>query len=149
MRAVAQRVSSAWVDVSAETVGRIERGLLVYLGAGKRDTVQSARMMAEKVATLRLFEDATGKMACDVKEASGQVLIVPQFTLYGDVRRGRRPSFADAAQPDIALQLYELVVLELRTRGLSVATGRFRAMMQVHAVVDGPVTVLIDSEKVF
>jgi D-tyrosyl-tRNA(Tyr) deacylase len=106
-------------------------------------------MMAEKVATLRLFEDATGKMACDVKEASGQVLIVPQFTLYGDVRRGRRPSFADAAQPDIALQLYELVVLELRTRGLSVATGRFRAMMQVHAVVDGPVTVLIDSEKVF
>lgn len=149
MRAVAQRVRRAWVEVADETVGRIEHGLLVYLGAGKRDTEDSARFMAEKLSTLRVFEDDAGKMSRDVREAQGDVLVVSQFTLYGDVRRGRRPSFDDAAPPQAALLLYEQVIRELQARGLQVASGRFRAMMQVHAVVDGPITVLIDSERVF
>ncbi len=132
-----------------ETVGRIEHGLLVYLGAGKRDTEAEARWMAEKLCTLRIFEDEAGKMSRAVSEAGGSLLIVSQFTLYGDVRKGRRPSFVDAAAPDEARRLYERVCEEVAARGLSVATGRFRAMMQVHAVVDGPVTILIDSEKAF
>jgi D-aminoacyl-tRNA deacylase len=149
MRAVAQRVSRAWVDVGAETVGRIEHGLLVYLGAGKRDDDASMRAMADKLAALRIFEDDAGKMSRDVTEVAGAVLVVPQFTLYGDVRRGRRPSFDDAAAPELANALYERLVETLRARGLPVQTGRFRADMQVHAQVDGPVTILLDTEKVF
>lgn len=149
MRAVAQRVKQAWVDVGADTVGRIERGLLVYLGAGKRDDERSAVWMADKLMGLRIFEDDAGKMSRDVREAGGQCLVVPQFTLYGDMRRGRRPSFDDAATPDVAERLYEQLVEQVRTYGISVSTGRFRADMQVHAQVDGPVTILIDSEKAF
>lgn len=132
-----------------ETVGRIEHGLLVYLGAGKRDAEPEARWMAEKLHTLRVFEDDLGKMSRAVHEVGGAVLVVSQFTLYGDVRKGRRPSFDDAAPPERAERLYERVCAELSGLGVRVATGRFRAMMQVHAVVDGPVTILIDSEKVF
>ena len=149
MRAVVQRVSSAHVVVGGETVGRIERGLLVYLGAGKNDTDVDAAWMAQKVAGLRVFADEQGRMARDVREAAGGVLVVSQFTLYGDVRKGRRPSFDAAAEPERAQALYETVCAGLRAGGLGVETGRFRAMMDVHCVVDGPVTILVDSEKRF
>ncbi len=149
MRAVAQRVKSARVTVGEECVGEIGAGLLVYLGAGKRDELAQAGWMAEKLSSLRVFEDEAGKLSRSARDSGGEMLIVSQFTLYGDVRNGRRPSFDDAAPPEPAERLYEAVCAELRARGLRVATGRFRAMMQVHAIVDGPVTILIDSEKVF
>jgi D-tyrosyl-tRNA(Tyr) deacylase len=149
MRAVAQRVSAAQVVVGQETTGRIERGLLVYLGAGKADTMQDAAWMATKLANLRVFADEAGRMSRDVTECQGALLVVSQFTLYGDVRKGRRPSFDAAAEPELAERLYERMCEELRARGLRVETGRFRAMMDVHCVVDGPVTILIDSEKRF
>jgi len=149
MRAVAQRVASAEVLVESACVGRIEHGLLVYLGAGKRDTDADALWMAGKLAGLRVFEDASGRMSRDVVAVGGSVLVVSQFTLYGDVRRGRRPSFDDAAEPERALALYELVCRSLSGLDLRVETGRFRAMMQVRCAVDGPVTILIDSEKQF
>jgi D-tyrosyl-tRNA(Tyr) deacylase len=149
MRAVAQRVSSAEVVVDGECVGRIARGLLVYLGAGKRDSEADAVWMAGKLAGLRVFEDQTGKMSLDVASSGGAVLVVSQFTLYGDVRRGRRPSFDAAAEPDQARMLYERVCSSLAALNLRVETGRFRAMMDVRCSVDGPVTILIDSEKQF
>jgi len=149
MRAVAQRVREARIDVAGHTVGHIDRGLLVYLGAGKADGEDTPAWMADKLATLRVFEDDAGKMSRSVTDVAGEVLVVSQFTLYGDVRRGRRPSFDAAAAPEPAERAYLAVCEALRTRGLRVATGRFRAMMQVHAVVDGPVTILIDSEKAF
>jgi D-tyrosyl-tRNA(Tyr) deacylase len=149
MRAVVQRVSRAHVEVAGETVGEIQAGLLVYLGAGKRDQPSDPAWMADKLATLRIFEDELGKMSRGVLETGGAVLVVSQFTLYGDTRRGRRPSFDGAAAPDVAEQAYLAVCAQLRALGLQVATGRFRAMMQVHAVVDGPITILIDSEKQF
>jgi D-tyrosyl-tRNA(Tyr) deacylase len=149
MRAIAQRVKAAHVEVSGETVGRIDHGLLVYLGAGKDDEPPDAEWMAGKLASLRIFSDDTGRMSRDVAEAGGALLVVSQFTLYGDVRKGRRPSFDAAAEPDLAQDLYEAVCSTLRARGLQLETGRFRAMMDVHCVVDGPVTILIDSEKRF
>jgi D-aminoacyl-tRNA deacylase len=149
MRAVAQRVREAHVTVDGETTGRIARGLLVYLGAGKDDTEQHADWMAAKLAGLRVFPDDRGRMARDVGESGGAVLVVSQFTLYGDVRHGRRPSFDDAAEPERAERLYERVCSKLREPGLQVETGRFRAMMDVHCIVDGPVTILVDSEKRF
>jgi D-tyrosyl-tRNA(Tyr) deacylase len=149
MRAVAQRVAAAHVVVEGETVGRIGNGLLVYLGAGKNDADQDADWMAEKLAGLRVFADFEGRMARDLRDHGGDVLVVPQFTLFGDVRKGRRPSFDDAAEPGRAEALYRAVCSALATRGLRVETGRFRAMMQVHCVVDGPVTILIDSERRF
>ena len=149
MRAVAQRVSSARVIVGGETVGAIERGLLVYLGAGHNDTESEAHWMADKLAGLRIFADEADRMSLDVIETQGAVLVVPQFTLYGDVRRGRRPSFDDAAEPERARALYEQVCASLARKGLPVATGRFRAAMDVQCSVDGPVTILIDSEKQF
>jgi D-tyrosyl-tRNA(Tyr) deacylase len=149
MRAVAQRVSAAHVSVADETTGRIDRGLLVYLGAGKNDTEEDAEWMAGKLAGLRVFADPAGRMSRDTLEANGAMLVVPQFTLYGDVRKGRRPSFDEAAEPARAEVLYTALCARLRERGLTVETGRFRAMMEVHCVVDGPVTILIDSEKHF
>jgi D-tyrosyl-tRNA(Tyr) deacylase len=149
MRAVAQRVSEARVDVNGNTVGAIERGLLVYLGAGKGDRAEDPAWMAEKLASLRIFEDEQGKMSRSVQDVAGAVLVVSQFTLYGDVRRGRRPSFDAAAAPEAAEIAYLAVCAALAGLGLRVATGQFRAMMRVHAVVDGPVTILIDSEKQF
>jgi D-tyrosyl-tRNA(Tyr) deacylase len=149
MRAVAQRVGEAKVTVDGETVGRIERGLLVYLGAGRGDDDATADWMAGKLAGLRVFGDDAGKMSRDVIEAGGAVLVVSQFTLYGDVRKGRRPSFDHAAEPGVARRLYERVCTALAARGLTVQTGRFGAMMRVDGAVDGPVTILIDSERQF
>ena len=149
MRAVAQRVSEARVEVEAEIVGQIGVGLLVYLGTGKDDTQREVEWMANKLAGLRIFRDDDGKMSRDVQEAHGEVLVVSQFTLYGDVRKGRRPSFDSAGPPESAKGQVEAVCARLRALGLRVHTGRFQAMMNVHAVVDGPVTILIDSDKTF
>ena len=149
MRAVVQRVSSAEVRVDEEVVGAIERGLLVYLGIGIRDGESEAEWMAAKVEGLRIFEDASEKMTLSVSEASGSVLVVSQFTLYGDVRKGRRPSFDMAKTPDAANVLYERFCQLLARRGLHVEQGRFRATMRVRAEVDGPVTILVDSDRVF
>ncbi len=139
----------AWVTVEDARVGAIEHGLLVYLGAGKGDDDASVTRMVDKIATLRVFEDDSGKLSRSVADVSGAVLVVSQFTLYGDVRKGRRPSFDGAAEPQRAELLYEAVCRGLRARGLPVETGRFRAMMRVHAEVDGPITILIDTDKVF
>lgn len=149
MRAVAQRVSSASVRVDGEVVGEIGRGLLVYLGAAEGDTDGDVTYMADKLAGLRVFPDGDGKMSLSVEDVGGGVLVISQFTLFGDVRRGRRPSFDGAAPPGSANRLYERVVERLREKGLGVATGRFRAMMEVAGVVDGPVTILVDSRKLF
>jgi D-aminoacyl-tRNA deacylase len=149
MRAVAQRVLEARVEVDGAVVGAIATGLLVYLGVGKDDTPEAATWIADKLASLRIFEDEAGKMSRSVSDARGEVLVVSQFTLYGDVRKGRRPSFDRAAPPDLAERLYLQVCSDLRERGLMVATGKFRANMQVYARVDGPVTLIIDHEKAF
>ena len=149
MRAVVQRVSRARVTVEARTVGQIERGLLVLLGVGTGDEEKDAEYLAEKVAALRIFEDAEGKMNRNVGEAAGAVLAVSQFTLYGDARRGKRPSFDAAARPERARTLYEYFVERVRGLGLRCETGQFQAEMQVELVNDGPVTILLDSEKTF
>lgn len=150
MRAVAQRVSEASVVVDGEVVGQIGPGLLVYLGAADGDTDDDVTYTANKLAGLRIFQDDDGKMSRSVSEvADGGVLVVPQFTLFGDVRRGRRPSFTGAAAPEEGEARYEQVVERLRATGLTVATGRFRATMDVRCRVDGPVTILIDSRKLF
>jgi D-aminoacyl-tRNA deacylase len=149
MRAVVQRVASARVEVDGATVGQIERGLLVYLGAGKTDTHDVVAPMAQKLETLRVFQDDAGKMSLSVRDVGGDLLVVPQFTLYGDVRSGRRPSFDTAAPPELAVLLYDGLCSALRSCGLRVETGRFRATMSVHAEVEGPVTILIDSDRAF
>ena len=149
MRAVVQRVTEASVQVAGECVGQIKGGLVVLLGVEKGDTERDADYIAEKVAGLRVFTDNDDRMNLNVKEVAGSVLIISQFTLLGDARRGRRPSFTDAADPAAADQLYEYCVSSLRSQGLSVATGVFRADMQVHLVNDGPVTILLDSRKLF
>ncbi len=149
MRAVLQRVKSAAVSVAGKTVGEIGPGLLVLLGVGKSDTDDDAVYIADKTTHLRIFEDPAGLMNRTVADTGGQVLVVSQFTLYGDCRRGRRPSFSDAADPDRARKLYELYISRLRTAGLTVASGVFQAMMQVSLVNDGPVTMLLDSGKHF
>ena len=149
MRAVVQRVAQARVEVEGEVVGRIGLGLLVFLGAGKDDTEAAVPGMAQKLETLRIFEDASGKMGLSVRDVGGALLMVPQFTLYGDVRKGRRPSFDAAAPPERANALFEQLCADLSARGLPVQTGRFRATMQVHAEVAGPVTILIDSDRAF
>lgn len=149
MRAVVQRVREARVEVDSLVVGRIGHGLLAYVGAGKGDTDAVASWLASKIAGLRMFNDNAGKMARSVADVEGAILVVPQFTLYGDVRRGRRPRFDGAAPPDLALGLIEQVCAVLRAEGLKVETGRFRSTMAVHAEVDGPVTILVDSEGTF
>ena len=149
MRAVVQRVSRGQVTVRSEVVGRIERGLLVLLGVAGTDQEADADYLADKIAGLRIFEDDAGKMNRSVADAGGAVLVVSQFTLYGDVRRGKRPSFDDAAQPEQARKLYEYFVERIRTAGLRCETGRFQALMQVELVNDGPVTILLDSGKAF
>jgi D-aminoacyl-tRNA deacylase len=145
MRAVVQRVSRAGVTVDGETVGVIGRGLLVLLGVAPADTEAEARWLADKVVGLRIFPDDEGKMNRDVSEAGGGVLVVSQFTLYGDARKGRRPSFIGAAPPEMAEPLYESFVAAVRAQGVPAATGRFGAMMQVELVNDGPVTLLVDT----
>lgn len=149
MRAVVQRVDRASVTVGDELVGGIDRGLLVYLGVGRGDGPSDVEYVADKVAGLRVFENESGRMDLSVADVGGAVLAVSQFTLFGDARRGRRPSFTEAADPSDANELYEAFVLSLRARGLPVATGRFRAAMLVEAAVAGPVTILLDSRKTF
>jgi D-aminoacyl-tRNA deacylase len=149
MRAVVQRVSRAKVTVHERISGEIGLGLLVLLGVGHDDTEADATYLAEKIAGLRIFEDSEGKMNRSVQDAGGSVLAVSQFTLYGDVRRGKRPSFDAAAPPDHARRLYEFFVERVRAAGLSCETGRFQEMMHVELVNQGPVTILLDSRKVF
>jgi D-tyrosyl-tRNA(Tyr) deacylase len=146
MRAVLQRVRHARVVVDGEVVGQIERGLLVLLGVQQTDTSDQAQWLADKVVGLRVFNDADGKMNRDVAEVGGAVLVVSQFTLYGDCRKGRRPSFIEAAPPEIAIPLYEAFVNAVRAQGITTATGRFGAMMEVELVNDGPVTLIVDSK---
>ena len=145
MRAVVQRVSSARVVVDGETVGEIGGGLLALVGATHDDTVADARALARKIAGLRIFSDPDGKMNLSVADTGGAALVVSQFTLYGDVRKGRRPSFVKAARPEPAQRMVDEVVAELRGRGIAVATGRFGATMEVSLTNQGPVTILVET----
>lgn len=149
MRAVAQRVSSALVRVEGEVTGEIGNGLLVYVGAMKGDAQEDVRYLADKIANLRIFEDDQGKMSRSLLDIQGGALLVSQFTLFGDLRRGRRPSFDDAAPPDIALTLYEDLCKSVQALGVPVQTGRFKADMRVLSEGRGPITILIDSRKSF
>ncbi len=149
MRAVIQRVTHAEVRVADEVVGAIGRGFLVLLGVDADDTREDVITMAQKVAGLRVFEDEAGKMNLALADVGGAVLAVSQFTLYGDCRKGRRPSFIEAAPPELAQQLYNEFIAEVRGHGIRVETGRFQADMQVSLTNDGPVTLLVDSRKVF
>jgi D-tyrosyl-tRNA(Tyr) deacylase len=149
MRAVVERVSRAKVTVNGWISGEIGMGLLVLLGVGQEDTDTDANYLAEKIAGLRIFEDHDGKMNRSVQEVGGSVLAVSQFTLYGDVRRGKRPSFDAAAPPEHAWRLYELFVERICEAGLRCETGRFQERMQVELVNEGPVTILLDSGKAF
>jgi D-tyrosyl-tRNA(Tyr) deacylase len=149
MRAVVQRVSRAQVAVDGEIVGQIGRGLLVLLGVTHADNKADADYLADKIAGLRIFEDGNGKMNLDITAVNGGILVVSQFTLYGDVRRGKRPSFDAAAAPQRACQIYEYFVERIRAAGLPCQTGRFQEMMQVELVNDGPATILLDSAKAF
>lgn len=144
-----QRVTRAKVTVDGETVGEIGKGLVVLLGVATDDSQADVEYLAEKITALRIFDDAEGKMNVSLKEAGGALLVVSQFTLYGDVRRGLRPSWSDAAPPEIAEPLYETFVAIAKQHVSHVATGSFRRMMQVELVNDGPVTILLDSRKVF
>ncbi len=149
MRAVVQRVRRAAVTVGDERTGAIAHGILLLLGVSGRDTEKDALYLVEKTLNLRIFEDADGKMNLSLADINGELLVVSQFTLYGDTRRGRRPSFIDAAPPATANKLYEFFVDECRKQGVKTETGRFQAMMDVELINDGPVTILLDSEKVF
>jgi D-tyrosyl-tRNA(Tyr) deacylase len=149
MRAVVQRVSHARVAVDGRTVGEIGPGLVVLLGVGREDTAAAAAYLAEKVAGLRIFDDEQGKMNWSIREEGGAALVVSQFTLFGDVRRGRRPGFERAAPPEEAKPLYEEFVRALRAAGVTVETGMFQARMTVELANEGPVTILLDSEKQF
>ena len=149
MRAVIQRVTCAKVKVEEQIVGEIEKGLVVLLGVTHDDTPNDAQYLAEKIVALRIFDDADGRMNVSVNDVAGALLVVSQFTLYGDVRRGLRPSWSDAAQPEIAEPLYEYFVASARKLISKVETGSFRKMMQVELVNDGPVTILLDSRKLF
>jgi len=149
MRAVVQRVKTAKVVVDEEVVGETGKGLLVFLGVGEGDQSGDAEYLASKVANLRIFSDSNDKMNLSLLEVSGEALVVSQFTLWGDCRKGRRPSFVRAADPTLANRLYREFIDLLREKGIKVAEGRFQEMMDVHLVNDGPVTMLLDSEKNF
>lgn len=149
MRAVIQRVTEASVSVEGEVIGSVGRGFLVLLGVDVADVAADAVYVADKIVGLRIFNDADDKFNLSLLDVGGGVLVVSQFTLHGDCRKGRRPSFIHAARPEVAIPLYESVVAQLRAKGLAVGTGAFGANMQVALVNDGPVTILIDSRKVF
>jgi len=149
MRAVVQRVTRAKVTVNDEVIGEIGNGLVVLVGIARDDTKVEAAYLVDKIAALRIFDDQEGKMNLSVKDVHGGLLIISQFTLYGDVRRGLRPSWIDAAPPEIAEPLYDFFVRQARATIDDVGTGRFQAMMQVELVNDGPVTILLDSKKLF
>jgi D-tyrosyl-tRNA(Tyr) deacylase len=146
MRAVIQRVSEARVRVGDEIVGQVGPGLLVLLGVGKSDSEEQARWLADKIVTLRVFNDEEGKMNRDVAEIGGAILVVSQFTLYGECSKGRRPSFIDAAPPELAIPLYEAFINAIKAHGIPTQTGRFGAMMHVELINDGPVTLILDSK---
>lgn len=149
MRAVVQRVSEASVTVNGETVGRIGSGLLVLLGVTGSDSQQDVVWMSEKIVNLRIFEDDAGKMNRSLRDVSGSMLVVSQFTLFGDCRKGRRPSFIQAARPELARELYTSFVVEVRGQGVEVETGRFQEHMDVRLTNDGPVTLMLDSTRLF
>ena len=149
MRAVVQRVTRANVKVDGDVVGEIGNGLVVLLGIARDDAKVDAAYLVDKICALRIFDDQEGKMNLSVKDVSGGMLVVSQFTLYGDVRRGLRPSWVDAAAPEVAEPLYDFFVRQARAFVTDVATGSFRAMMQVELINDGPVTILLDSRKLF
>jgi D-tyrosyl-tRNA(Tyr) deacylase len=149
MRAVVQRVNEASVTIDGDVVGAIGRGLLVYLGAAQGDEARDVQYTVDKIAGLRVYPNDEGRMSLTISDIDGAVLVVSQFTLFGDVRRGRRPSFDGAADPEDAERLYLEVVDGLRRKGLPVETGTFRAMMVVRSAVDGPVTIQIDSRKLY
>ena len=146
MRAVVQRVKNSSVNVGGDVVGKIGRGLLVLLGVANGDTTEDADFMANKIAHLRIFEDENQKMNRSLHDVGGEMLVVSQFTLLGDCRKGRRPSFINAAGPEQATELYEYFVKKTREQGISVQTGQFRAMMEVELINDGPVTLIIESK---
>ncbi len=147
MRALVQRVSEASVLVDSSTVGQIQKGLLIFLGIRQDDTEAQAEQLATKIGQLRIFPDSDGKMNLSLRDISGEMLIVSQFTLYGDTRKGNRPSYIDAAKPEKALALYECFIEKCRSRGFPVATGVFQAHMEVRLINDGPVTIWCDTEK--
>jgi D-tyrosyl-tRNA(Tyr) deacylase len=149
MRAVVQRATRASVTVDGAVIGEIEKGLVVLLGIARDDTKVEAAYLVDKISNLRIFDDEDGKMNLSVKDVKGALMIVSQFTLYGDVRRGLRPSWIDAAPPEVAEPLYDFFVRQAGTAVEDVATGKFQAMMQVELINDGPVTILIDSKKLF
>ena len=149
MRAVVQRVTRAKVTIEGKTVGEIQKGLVILLGVGRDDVESDATYLANKIVALRIFDDEAGKMNVSLKDCEGSALVVSQFTLYGDVRRGLRPSWIDAAAPEIAEPLYEFFCAEMRKQLNHVASGGFRQMMLVELANDGPVTLLIDSKKLF
>jgi D-tyrosyl-tRNA(Tyr) deacylase len=147
MRAVVQRVSEAFVEVEGEVVGQIGLGLLVLLGVGQKDTQEDALYLARKITALRIFPDEAGRMNLSLKEVGGEVLLVSQFTLYADTRKGNRPSFLQAAPPEVGKRLYEVAIEAFLDQGVHVETGVYGAHMRVHLVNDGPVTLLLDSEE--
>lgn len=149
MRAIIQRVTSSKVEVDRQTVGEIGEGLLVLLGVARDDGPADADYLADKIINLRIFRDDADKMNRSLADTGGAMLVVSQFTLYGDVRKGRRPSYIEAAEPEKANALYEYFVGRVRAQGIKVETGIFQAMMQVHLINDGPVTILLDSRKAF
>lgn len=149
MRAVIQRVTRAQVRVERETTGEIGRGLLILLGVGHGDTAQEADYLLDKIINLRIFEDHAGKMNLSLLDTGGELMVISQFTLYADCRKGRRPSFTDAGSPEEAQKLYDYFVAAARTRGLKVATGIFQALMEVELINFGPVTILLDSSRNF
>ncbi len=149
MRAVIQRVTRAQVRVERETTGEIGRGLLILLGVGHGDTAQEADYLLDKIINLRIFEDHAGKMNLSLLDTGGELMVISQFTLYADCRKGRRPSFTDAGSPEEAQKLYDYFVAAARPRGLKVATGIFQALMEVELINFGPVTILLDSSRNF
>lgn len=149
MRAVIQRVSKAKVSVDGQVVSSISRGLLVLLGVSEDDTEADVQYLADKTVNLRIFEDSEGKMNLSVNDIDGEILVISQFTLYGDCRKGRRPSFTNAARPEKAIPLYESYIKSLANMGRNPKTGVFQALMDVELINEGPVTILLDSKKTF
>ena len=149
MRVVVQRVASSKVIVDESTIGEINKGLLILLGVTHEDTSKDVDYLLDKIVNLRIFEDENDKMNLSLKDVNGELLVVSQFTLYGDCRKGRRPNFTNAAKPDLATSLYEEFIDKAKKEGIKVGTGKFGAHMMVDLVNDGPVTILIDSEKTF
>jgi len=149
MRAVVQRVKEAEVSVGGKIVGKIAKGFVVFLGVGRGDCEEDADYLAAKIPQLRVFEDEEGRFNLSLEDVGGGILVVSQFTLFGDCRKGRRPSFTEAAEPKLARDLYQRFIAKIQQKGIRVATGEFQAKMEVELINDGPVTLLLDSKKVF